>query len=71
MYLYIKVGSITNAQRARSVLNKNSIKASVLRLDNPKPGDGCGYVVKVQENDKNIVDILEKNSIRVLGVDRR
>ena len=53
MYLYIKVGSITNAQRAKTVLNKNKIKASVKRLENPKPGDGCGYVVKAEESDRN------------------
>lgn len=70
MYLYIKVGSITNAQRAKNVLNKNKIKASVKRLDNPKPGDGCGYVVKAEESNRNIIEILEKNSIRVLGYER-
>ena len=68
MYLYIKVGSITNAQRAKTVLNKNKIKASVKRLENPKPGDGCGYVVKAEESD--IMEILEKNAIRVLGYER-
>ena len=70
MYLYIKVGSITNAQRAKSVLNKNKIKAYVVRLENPKPGDGCGYVVKAEESDKNAIEILEKNSIRILGYER-
>ncbi|MDE5995311.1 MAG: DUF3343 domain-containing protein [Eubacterium sp.] len=70
MYLYIKVGAITNAQRAKSVLNKNRIKASVIRLENPKPGDGCGYVVKAEESNKDIIGILEKNSIRVLGYER-
>lgn len=71
MSLYIKVGSITNAQRAKSVLSKNSIKASVQRLDNPAPGDGCGYVVRVEENGRNIKEILEKNGIRVLGAEKR
>lgn len=70
MYLYIKVGSMTNAQRAKTVLNKNKIKASVKRLENPKPGDGCGYVVKAEESDRNIMEILEKNAIRVLGYER-
>lgn len=70
MYLYIKVGSITNAQRAKSVLNKNRIKASVIRLENPKPGDGCGYVVKAEESNRNVIEILENNAIRVLGYER-
>ncbi|MDE5605614.1 MAG: DUF3343 domain-containing protein [Eubacterium sp.] len=71
MYLYIKVGSITNAQRAKSILNKNRIKASVVRLENPKPGDGCGYVVKVDDRgDKNVIEILKNHSIRILGYER-
>ena len=72
MYLYIKVGSITNAQRAKSILNKNRIKASVLRLENPKPGDGCGYAVKAEDRgDKDVIEILKNHSIRVLGYERR
>lgn len=71
MSLYIKVGSVTNAQRAKSVLNKNSIKANIQRLDNPAPGDGCGYVVKAEDNGKNIREILERNGVRVIGVERR
>ena len=71
MYLYVKVGSITNAQRAKSILNKNRIKASVLRLQNPQPGEGCGYAVKVEDRgDKNIIEILKNHSIRILGYDR-
>ncbi|MDE6659826.1 MAG: DUF3343 domain-containing protein [Eubacterium sp.] len=72
MYLYIKVGSITNAQRAKSILNKNRIKASVIRLENPKPGDGCGYAVKAEDRgDKDVIEILKNYSIRVLGYERR
>lgn len=71
MSLYIKVGSITNAQRAKSVLSKNSVKASIQRLDNPAPRDGCGYVIKAEDNGKNIKGILEKNGIRVLGAESR
>ena len=40
MFLYIKIGSVTNAQRAVSVLKKNKIKAQIIRMDNPRPGDG-------------------------------
>ena len=69
MSLYIKVGSITNAQRARSILQRNSVKAYVQRLEDPKPGDGCGYVVKVEESEKNLIQILERNGVKVLGVE--
>ncbi len=71
MNLYIKVGSITNAQRAKSILNKNSFKAIIQRLDNPAPGDGCGYVIRTEDNGKNAREILERNGIRVLGTEKR
>lgn len=69
MYSYIKVGSITNVQRARSILLKHSIKSQISRIENPKPGDGCGYALKVNQDSRSAVEILEKNGIRVLGVD--
>ncbi|MDE6385033.1 MAG: DUF3343 domain-containing protein [Eubacterium sp.] len=71
MSLYIKGVSVTNAQRARNILQKNSIKAYVQRLENPSPGDGCGYVIKTEDNSRNAKEILEKNGIRVLGVEHR
>lgn len=71
MNLYIKVGSITNAQRAKSVLNKNSIKAYIQRLDNPAPGDGCGYVIRADNSGKNAEEILRRNGIRILGTVKR
>ena len=71
MNLYIKVGSITNAQRAKSVLNKNAVKAMIQRLENPSPGDGCGYVVRTEDKEQEVRKILEKNGIRILGTERR
>ena len=70
MNLYIKVGSITNAQRAKSVLNKNSVKAVIQRLENPVPGDGCGYVIRTEDNEHHIKAHLERNGIRILGTER-
>lgn len=71
MSMYIKVGSVTNAQRAREALRKNGIKSYLQRLENPEPGDGCGYVVEIGETNKDVSAILEKNGIRVLGVGYR
>lgn len=68
MSVYIKVGSITNAQRARSLLMRDSIQLQIIRTQDPKPGDGCGYAIKINEADKDkAFSILERNSIRVLG----
>lgn len=68
MFLYIKIGSVTNAQRAVAVLRKNRIKAQIIRMDNPQPGDGCGYMIKVRKEEGDIVHILKNNGIRILGV---
>lgn len=69
MVYYIKIGSITNAQRARSVLHAKSVKAQIKRLENPGPGDGCGYVIEV-EDAETAVSVLKRSGLRVLGVDK-
>lgn len=69
MAYYIKIGSVTNAQRARTLLRANSIDAQIKRLENPKPGEGCGYVIVVDEDVGNAVRLLQKNGLRVLGAD--
>lgn len=68
MFLYIKIGSVTNAQRAVSVLKRNNIKAQIIRMDNPQPGDGCGYMIKIGKEESEAVHILQNNGIRILGV---
>ncbi|MFR5877022.1 MAG: putative Se/S carrier-like protein, partial [Eubacterium sp.] len=69
MYFAIKVGSITNAQRARNVLRSKGYKPSLSRIENPLPGDGCGYVIKVAADDQNkLLRILRSSGITVLGV---
>lgn len=71
MSYYIKVGSITNAQRARSFLHSASVKAQIRKLPNPKPGDGCGYVLLVDEQDlQRSLSRLERAGIRVLGAQK-
>lgn len=69
MVYYIKIGSITNAQRARSVLHAKSVNGQIRRLENPDPGDGCGYVIAVEDADE-AVRILNKAGLRILGVER-
>ena len=68
MFYYIKIGSITNVQRARVVLKRHSIKSTVERIENPGPGDGCGYMLKISENNKDAADLLRNNGISILGV---
>ncbi len=69
MILYIKVGSITNAQRGQKVLNSNGFKSKIKRIENPDKTDGCGYALEVSADDKTPVEILEKNKIKVRGAE--
>ena len=69
MVYYIKIGSITNAQRGRAVLHGNSVQARIKRIENPQPGDGCGYVLAVDGDADEAVRLLKKSGLRVLGVD--
>ncbi len=65
----IKVGSVTNAQRAMKLLKSKNFRPSLSRIENPQPNDGCGYVVKVSANDDSVIRFLEKSGINILGVE--
>lgn len=70
MSFQIKLGSITNAQRALRILRKKGYKPVLSRLQNPKVGDGCGYVIKMDNADQNkIIRILNNSGINILGVE--
>ncbi|MBR3737117.1 MAG: DUF3343 domain-containing protein [Eubacterium sp.] len=70
MSLTIKLGSVTNAQRARKILSQNGYSSKLSRLSNPKSGDGCGYVLHINSSDSaRILQILESSGIKVLGSD--
>lgn len=69
MILYIKVGSITNAQRSVSLLRSKGYKALIKRIENPAKEDGCGYAVEVHSENKEPINILKKNGINIRGVE--
>ncbi len=70
MFYIVKVGTITNAQRAKNALKYRGIKSNVIRLQNPKKGDGCGYAVQVYTDEiDRVVRIIENENIFVRGVD--
>ena len=71
MFYRIKVGSVTNAQRALSVLRKNGYKANITRIEKPEAGDGCGYVIRISPSvAKGAVEVLERNGVKILGVEQ-
>ena len=57
MYFVIKVGSVTNA--------------TMNRLQNPAPGEGCGYVINVRADDDEPVYALKSNGIDIIGVETK
>ena len=60
MYYRIKLGAITNAQRAQRLLRAKGYKPTLSRIKNPQPGDGCGYMITVNA-DNGVMDILKEN----------
>lgn len=70
IYFAIKVGSVTNAQRGVRALKSKGYKASLGRIKNPHPNDGCGYVIKTfSDSEQAVVRILENAGVSVLGVE--
>lgn len=69
MYYKIKVGSITNAQRANKLLHMHGYRSTITRLENPSHSDGCGFVIEVHDTRDTAVDLLKKYGIRILGVE--
>lgn len=70
MTFYIKVGSITNAQRSQRVLKQQGYKSLIKKLENPSPQDGCGYVVFVNTYTEEPLQILINEGIQIRGVDK-
>ncbi|MGN1328480.1 MAG: hypothetical protein ACI4V4_02145 [Eubacterium sp.] len=69
--LYIKVGSITNAQRGQRLLRSKGYKSQIRKTENPAKSDGCGYELFVRANGDAPVNILEDGGIEIRGVEKR
>ena len=70
MTLYIKVGSITNAQRSQRSLRQKGYKSIIKKLENPSPQDGW-YMVVVNTYTEEPISILIKEGIQIRGVERK
>lgn len=70
MRLYIKVGTITNAQRGQKILKSNGYNSSIKRIEN-FDDNGCGYALIVNTDDNKPVELLKRQGIKVRGVDMR
>lgn len=65
---YIHVGSITNAMRAKRLLEAKGVTAYIHRATNPPDGDGCGYSVLVVGDVSTAEKILRSGGVRVVRV---
>lgn len=63
----IKVNSVTLAMKGRDLLLKNGYKAYLTRNPAPGKGEGCGYLIYVNNLDKRCFRILTNNGIKVIG----
>ena len=70
MTFYIKVGSMTKAQRSQRALKQQGYKSLIKKLENPSPQDGCGYVVVVNTYTEEPLQILINEGIQIRGVDK-
>lgn len=68
---YIKVGSITNAQRGQKLLRSKGYKAQIRRSENPSDSDGCGYMLVVSADSDYPLSVLSSNGIDVKGAEKK
>ena len=69
MLYIVKLGSITNAQKALRVLKGSGYKAYLSRIEKPKSSEGCGYTVRVY--DEEAVSLLKKKGVRIIEVETK
>lgn len=70
MVLFIKVGSITNAQRGLALLRNAGYKPQIKRIQNPTDSDGCGYAIEVNSKNEEPLIILKNRGINIRGVEK-
>ena len=62
------VQSVTYAYRARDVLFRAGIRAAVTRIPHDLRDGGCGYGVRTDAAETDVVRILSQNGIRAKRV---
>ncbi len=63
----LKVASVTLAVKGRELLVKNGFNAYIARNPHPQKGEGCGYVIFINNYDIRCSELLSKNGITVKG----
>ena len=65
---YILVGSVTNAMRAKRVMEEQGILSYLHRSSHLSEGDGCGYSLLVTDKVEMAVNLLRNRGVRVVRV---
>ena len=68
-YTYIKFDNQTMGEKARKILSDNHIRAYLKRNPNPDHKQGCNYALFCDGSIWTAHAIIEKHSIRNLGVE--
>ena len=64
----IVTGTVTYAIRGRDILRRHGIAATVERNSAGLGRLGCGYGIVVKGDIEHAVDILRKNSVKIIEV---
>lgn len=64
----VKVGSVTNAQRAKRALLSHGMQATVKRAIHIKKGDGCGYSVVFYGDVDAGLGYIKNAGIKIISV---
>lgn len=71
MRYVIVTGTVTYAIRGRDILRRAGITAAVERNSSGLGRLGCGYGIVVRGNIDEIVELLNKNGIKIIEVNRK
>ena len=64
---FYRVSSVTYAVKGRDALIRNGYRAEVVKNPHPSRGDGCGYLLRVENADVRCLDILRRNGVRAFA----
>ena len=64
------MGTITNAMRAKSILDRHGYRCTVSRMTNRTQREGCGYSVLFKGGATQAEQLLAQSGLRIRGLRR-
>lgn len=65
MKLTVKLNSVTYAMKAGALLRSRNIKSSVIKNPRPGKGEGCGYLLIINNASESVLDFLTENGVDI------